>query len=123
MKLNIEVETDEIDEFIEEITTSVDVFRTTHCGYWLRGVDRTDDAGWLVFDDESEHDRCDEAAIHYWNHSEKLPAGYYKLDRELAIKAWAEGAKKYGVGWFGNGDADDWDYSIQMAIFGEVVYG
>jgi hypothetical protein len=39
------------------------------------------------------------------------------------IKAWIEGAKKWGIDWFHDGDASRWDYAIQMALFGEQVYG
>jgi hypothetical protein len=73
----------------------------------------------------AEKDHVHEFVSQYgylWRRREKLPQGYYRLGRETAIKAWIEGAKKYGFGWFGERDANAWDYAIQMAIFGEVVY-
>ncbi len=123
MKVTFTVESKQADEWVEEILTSTDVFRRDHAGYWMRGVELTQKRGWLVFDDEGGYDACDETAIEAWRAGKKLPGGYYRLDRAAAIKAWIEGAKRYGVEWFHKEDATAWDVALQTALLEKIVYG
>ena len=123
MKLTVAIESNEVDEFVKELTKSSDIFRRDHCGYWLVGIECHILRGWLAFDGESGCQRDDEMAIVRWNLNKSLPQGYYRLDYEFAIKAWIEGAKKYGVEWFGTLGSNARDFAVQMAMFGEVVYG
>lgn len=119
--LEVEVNPD----WIQLCTTYNDLFIPGYCGYWLQGVERDDKLGWLVYclDEDNPTQEATDSAIEAWEAGEELPEGWYRLNEELAIKAWAEGVKKFGINWYEDGDADTYDYVIQMAMLGEIVYG
>lgn len=122
--ITIEVDASQAKEWIAEVAGgSIDVFRTTHAGYWLRGVEFVEKRGWLVFNDEGDYPVCDKDAIKAWRAGRALPEGYYRLDRAVALSAWKEGVKRWGVGWFHDQDATAWDIVLQIAILGDVIYG
>lgn len=63
------------------------------------------------------------AATRAWKAGEELPSGYFALDRDTALSAFAHGVKRHGVeGAFG-ADANELDAMIQLAGLGEVRYG
>ena len=112
-------------DWTENVFLNVDLLRSGYCGLWMAGVDYDSSLGRLVREDD-EADRSDDAeraAIEAWQAHAPLPKGYHRLDRETAAKAWAAGVRKWGEEWHEDGDADNYDYAVQMALFGEVKYG
>jgi hypothetical protein len=112
--------------WIIEMVLNVDVFRSSACGYWARGVAYDDELGWLVW--EPEHDaglfprkQHDDAVFWAWRHGERLPAGYHRFDRQLAIDAFGQVVLIRGQDPVP--DANDLDRAIQRALFGEERYG
>ena len=61
--------------------------------------------------------------MHAWVNSEPLPKGWFRLDREAALRAWEEGIKRWGVGWYEHTDSNREDVVIQLALLGEIRYG
>lgn len=123
MKVTIEIEVDE--GWIDFAIHSSDIFKRRCCGYWLYGVDRNDN-GWLCYvDDEGVPPPASAvpAAITAWEAGEVLPTGFYRLDRQAAIEAFKQGVLWHGAEWYEKGDADSYDYVIQMALLGKIVYG
>lgn len=114
-------------EWITFCTRETDLFSRNYCGYYLRGVDRSDKLGWLVWEDdekcpaEAEPNRA--AALKAWRAGKPLPAHWFRLDVDTAVRAWAEGVKRGGEGWYENGDANVYDFIIQQTLFGEQRYG
>jgi hypothetical protein len=118
----------EIDPFwVEYLTQNVDIFGQQYVGYWLRGVERDPDLGWLVWEDDERHEWGFEpnrmAARNAWREGQPLPEGWYRLDRAAAVRAWEEGVKRWGVGWYAEVDAPREDLVVQLALLGEVRYG
>ena len=118
-----------VEGWIDYLTQCVDIFGTTYyAGYWARGVEHDKGRGWLVWEHGDtgaalgeEPDR--KAAVKAWRSGAALPKGWHRLDRDAAIRAFVEGAKKWGVEWFENGDGPRYDYCVQMALLGEERYG
>ena len=104
-----------------------DLFRTDHCGYWLRGVKHVRLLGWLAWEDDEQHEFDQEPgrgeAVAAWLAGKPLPAGWFRLDKELAERAWAIGVQKYGENWYAEGDSTTYDTVFQLALLGEVRYG
>ena len=46
-----------------------------------------------------------------------------RLDRAAALRAWEEGAKRWGVAWYEDVDANREDVVVQLALLGETKYG
>jgi hypothetical protein len=113
-------------DWIEFVTQFNDLFRSDHCGYWLRGVEHGPQ-GWLAWEDDEQHpfgqEPEREAALTAWRQGSPLPHGWFRLDKELADKAWAIGVQKYGERWYDEGDSTTYDVVIQLALLGEVRYG
>lgn len=113
--------------WIDLCTKETDLFMSTHCGYWLRGAERDPAIGWLVWESlakppfDKEPGR--EKALAAWRAGKPLPKGWYRLDHETAVRAWGEGVKWRGEKWYENGDANAYDYVLQMALLGEERYG
>ena len=118
-----------IDPFwIEYCTQYNDLFMTSHSGYWMRGVERDNELGWLVYEIADEDIPFDKEpnnveARQLWRAGKELPPGYFRLDKKMAIQAWLEGVRRYGEDWYENTDALRDDVVIQLAMLGEVRYG
>lgn len=117
-----------VDKFwIEYCTHYNDLFYTNRCGYWMRGIDHTNKRGWLVFESGGEVPPGQEPflkeAKKAWREGKELPPGYFYLNEDMAIKAWAEASKRYGLDWYEETDAEREDVAIQLAILGEIKYG
>lgn len=114
-------------EWIEFLTKYNDIFGSPHyAGYWLYGAERDDRLGWLVYEHGDERRPTERECRHaraLWHAGEPLPERWYRLDRAAAIKAWAEGVKRFGAEWYENGDGPTYDVVVQMALLGEVRYG
>ena len=115
------------EDWIDYLTQCNDIFKSVYCGYWLRGVERTKARGWLVWEDDEEHATGKEPnrkeALAAWRAGKALPAGWFRLDEAMAVKAYHEGIKLWGEGWFEtHGDADGYDIALQMAMLGELRY-
>lgn len=111
-------------DWIDMITYYSDFFRTDHCGYWAMSV-RLLDGTRLVYehaDDRPSQKKIDAAANAHRN-GRSLPERWFLFDNAFAIKAYLEGIKLYGAGFYEDGDASDYDNAIQMAALGEVRYG
>jgi hypothetical protein len=128
IKVEVSVVVDQ--DWIEFCTQYNELFSTNYCGYWLGGVEYSDKLGWLAWehpDDKSAKDADDEPGykkiLAAWKKGKPLPPHWFRLDAAAAMKAWAEGCKKYGVDWYENSDAVSIDVVIQLALLGEVIYG
>lgn len=104
-----------------------DVFAPTYCGYWLFGVEHDQSLGWLAFelagDVRRPGDKASADAVKLWRDGAALPPRFFRLDAALAAKAWIEGFKHGGAGWYAHGDGAVYDSAIQRALFGEARYG
>lgn len=131
VNVSFEVEVDKM--WIDTCTKYNDIFMPSTSGYWMRGMEHSNKLGWLCY--EFEYSRkapqpyIVEASPEYkdivkaWKAGEKLPDHWYRLNKETAIKAWAEGVKRYGVDWYQYTDGTRDDVVIQMALLGDIVYG
>lgn len=118
----------EIDPFwVEYLTLHADIFHPRCVGYWLRGVQLDNDRGWLCWeDDKRTHHGCEpnkEEACRAWEAGEPLPKGWYRLDQAAALRAWEEGVKLWGVGWYEHTDSEREDVVVQLSLLGEIRYG
>ena len=125
-KLQLTVEPDE--EWIDFLTNYSDIFMNPGIGYWARGMERDDKLGWLCFEHGDEVRppvQTPKDVLKKWRAGEKLPERWFRIDRNLAIRAQAEGIKLKGVGWYDAGDTDAFTYDcvIQRVVFGEEKYG
>ena len=104
-----------------------DIFGRQYAGYWLRGIAHHPERGWLCWEDDERHRQSEEPlraeAMAAWRTGEPLPAGWYRLDRAAALRAWEVGVKRWGVGWYAQVDAQAEDIVLQEALLGEVRYG
>lgn len=111
----------------ELVTQSSDLFRSDHCGYYLRGIAKDPSRGWLAWEDDEKHPFGQEPnleqALAAWVAGQPLPQGYFRLDADFARRSWEEGVKLAGERWFEEGDSDTYDQVIQQTLFGEQVYG
>ena len=113
-------------DFVRYLIQYRDIFGMNYCGYWARGIEH-DETGWLLWESDEMHQRGHEpernVAIAAWRSGQPLPAGWYRLDRDAAIRAWCEGVKRWGVNWYDNVDASREDVVVQLSLLGEVRYG
>jgi hypothetical protein len=117
-----------VETWIDFLTKSTDIFKHSYIGYWACGVKHHPERGWLVFEDcdgeyknkkEPNHDK----AVKAWKAGEELPKRWFRLDKAMAIKAYVEGIKLWGIDWFDTkGDASTYDAALQHAMLGELRY-
>lgn len=103
-----------------------DVLLHGFCGYWAYGVKFFPGKGWLVCEsnDDPIGDDVIRTAVKAFRSGEELPEGFWRFDRDLAKKALAYGLSRWGTEFVdGTRDYGDYDTAVQMALFGEVVYG
>lgn len=131
MKVKVEIEVDLSEDWIELVTNHNDLFNRKYCGYWAYGMEHDDTLGWLVHehDDQrtvaqvSQHPEY-HAIVDAWRSGAPLPEGWYRFNKDTAVKAWCEGMKMYGYDWYEKvGDCETFDNAIQMALLGELRYG
>ena len=53
-KVKVEVEVEVPSEWIELLTKYSDMFMTSYCGYWMTGIKRDDELGWLAYEHEDD---------------------------------------------------------------------
>lgn len=133
MKAQVSFEVEVEPDWIDLCTKHNDLFMTSYCGYWMRGMEQDDKLGWLCYEFDysstatSIRDMEDspeyQSIVEAWRNGEKLPDHWYRLDEAAAIKAWVEGVKKFGTDWYEEADSTYYDIVIQMALLGSVVYG
>jgi hypothetical protein len=130
VKTKVEVTVDP--DWIEFVTGGpegfVDVFfRNGYCGYWLEGVEHDPKLGWLAYEHAAEdrHSTDEEKneALAAWRKGKPLPKNFHALNVEAATKSWIAGVKRKGVGFYSDGDGEDYEVALQEALLGEVVYG
>lgn len=113
--------------WIDFCTKTTDIFMRSYCGYWLRGVEHDPALGCLVWEDDGRHAQENEPqrkkALAAWRKGKPLPEGWYRLNREAAMRAWAVGVKWRGEKWYEDGDANAYDYVLQVTLLGEERYG
>lgn len=126
-KVTLEVQVP-VQDWIEYLCSYPDIFGLDYCGYWARGIEMDAELGWLIWEETDkvpfrmEPNRAE--AIAAWEKNLPLPKGYYRLNKEAAVKAWVEGVLRWGRNWFTErGDAPTYDIVIQLALFGEIKYG
>jgi hypothetical protein len=129
IKRKIEVEIEVDDQWIELLTKYNDIFRTDHCGYWLAGMERNDELGWLAHEqDDDENANIVSRSPEYqdivdaWLTGRSLPERWFRINKETAIAVWIEGVKEYGIAWYETSDANTYDYLIQKVLLGEHRY-
>ena len=118
----------DVDPFwVQYLTGYTDIFGHAAFRNWLRGVDHHPERGWLCWESDDQHRRGEEPnreeAVRAWALGEPLPKGWYTLDRAVALRAWEEGVKRWGVDWYEHTDAEREDVVVQLALLGEVRYG
>lgn len=125
IEVTIRIPVDE--DWVELLTQHSDIFRRDHCGYWLRGIKRRDDLGWLAYEMEEELPPSEEqeaVAVAAWGAGGQLPPGFLRLDRAAAIKAQKIMVERYGLVMWENGpDAEMQDVGIQLALLDTIRYG
>ncbi len=128
VKVEFEVQVPKQD-WIEYLTQCSDMFRTNYCGYWMRGIEHTRDRGWLCWVHGNDEEPADFnvlklTAIAAWRKGEALPAGFLRLDKAAAIRAYTEAVKRWGVRWMEgrHNDAVGYDMAIQLALLDETKY-
>lgn len=122
-------------EWIDFLTKYSDIFRTDHSGYWMYGVSIdngdgcTPEGGWLAYEhgDDARPTEEEEGMVENAHQDgEPLPERWFLIDKAFAIKAYVEGAKKWGLDWYDerkDNDATTYDWVVQMAALGEARYG
>ena len=139
--IKVEVETTVDPHWVSMVVHDPDLFMTDHVGYWLRRVDKSGDPtlgqlGWEFEEDprttnirfvdrmsDEDETKLHEEAVRAWKDHLPLPPYYFAMNIETAKKSWAAGVKKHGFEWYETGDANTYDYVIQMALLGECKYG
>jgi hypothetical protein len=124
VKLELNLEVDQ--NWIEFVTRDSDLFLPQYCGYWMYGLDYNKQ-GWLAY----EHNEAPlyqvlespEYLVVASSRKKKLPPRWFRLDKKVALQAWIEGVKLYGLKWFDNADALTYDVVMQMTLLKEVRYG
>jgi len=130
--VTIETEIDPL--WVPYLTQNTDIFGYNYCGYWMMGMERTQDRGWLCFEhddgaiyrsarDVAERHPEYEAILKAWREGKPLPDKWFRLDKAAAIKAWHEGVKRWGVEWYEGVDSIREDVVVQLALLGEIRYG
>lgn len=125
IKTKVEVEVEVPRDWLE-----LRVCARSYCGYFLREVEVSEDGySWLAweFDEMPSNPRTNEPhadAIAAFYEGKPLPKHYHRIDENFMVKAFVEGVKLYGVGWYDDSrtDANTYDRVIQMALFGEQKY-
>lgn len=113
--------------WIEYLTQYDDVFRRNGSGYWLRGVEHNGRLGWLCWEDDEKclhgEEPNREAALEAWMEGKPLPEHWFQLNAHVALRAWEEGVKRWGIDWYEDADATSYDVVLQRALLGEIRYG
>lgn len=118
-----------VDPFwVDYLTKYPGIFGRQYAGYWLRGVERHTERGWLCWEDDEQHRQGEEPdreeALEAWRSGDPaLPKGWYRLDSAAALRAWEEGVKRWGVDWYEQTDANREDVVVQLSLLGEIRYG
>lgn len=130
IKVTVTIDVTVDPEWIDYITQNPDIFMRDYCGYWMYGMERDKELGWLAHEHDETRTTTQVARspeynqiVADWRAGKPLPESWYRLDKAACVKAWAEGVKIYGVDWYENGDANTYDCAIQMALLGELRYG
>lgn len=125
----VELELKIPNDWIRFVTEWTDGFIHGCYGYWARGIERENGLGWLVWVDDEKSSRGEEPlrdeALAALRTRSPMPKGWLLFDRDFAIRAYVEGAKRWGVDWY-NGpksDANRYDIAVQLAAFGEHRFG
>lgn len=118
---------DDCESFVLIATQFVDMFFQSAIGYWAMGIEQSSDKGWLVYehggrDVPGVRDRA--SAVRKWKNGGDLGARWLRLDRAAATRAYLEGVRRWGVGWYRDrSDASSYDCVLQVSLLGEVRYG
>jgi len=132
-KVTITVESNVDPEWLDYVLCWPDIFSTDYIGYWAHGFrpeGGKEKGVWLVLElgDSDKHPTENQykQVEACWKEGRPLPKHWYVLDEAAAIRAWAEGVKKFNdPDWYDRADhdANDYDVIIQRALLGEVRYG
>ncbi len=123
-----------------EFCSNVDVISyNSYCGYWAEywidiSENNSPSIKWLIYYNPNNNDsiypltKVDSYQQAYKAASagsRKMPEHWYLFDEEIAIKAYLEGVKKWGMDWYNdpNTDGRNYDTAIQLALFGKLVFG
>ncbi len=123
MKHTVTFDIEVPEDWIEFLVRYSDLFGSNYCGYWLRGIEHDSD-GWIAWEhnDQSLSMSAETEMLAAWRAGCLMP-GFFRIDRAMAIKAYIEGVKRWGVDWYKDGDGPRYDVVVQMALLGEVRYG
>jgi len=110
--------------FVSDMVNTRDIFSNDQSGYWAYGMRCPDGLGWLIFeqvDGAPQESSIARAKLH-WRDHKPLPEGWHLLDDAVAIRAWCEGVKRWGVNWFDQVDGGRRDVVLQLSLLGELRY-
>ena len=103
-----------------------DIFASIRIGYWAIAIDHDETRGWLAFEHGGDRHRpSDEVCARVarlWRRGEALPKYWMQIDTSVALRAWEQGVKRWGVDWHENGDASNEEVALQFALLGEERY-
>jgi hypothetical protein len=112
--------------FVTDMIRGLDIFTSGQSAYWASGVRCADGSGYLVYDHARDGMPTDIAiarAVRCHETNKPLPDGWHLINREVAIRAWCEGVKRWGVDWYEKVDGPRRDVVLQLGLLGELRYG
>ncbi len=120
LTIEVEVDPNAIDEFLRHCTA----FFADPSGGWAYGVPCAGSNTWLVY--EQSDGRPSEISVARAERCHKtgkrLHAGWHTLDWDAAVRAWCEGARRWGRDWYDSNDAGRYGIVLQIALLGELRY-
>lgn len=103
------------------------IFSLSSIGYWLRPIKQSYRMGALAYDyGDGDHRPTDEEveeADRCWRDALSLPPNWYEINRAVAMSAYMEGVKRWGLDWMEKADGRRFDAVIQLALFSRFKYG
>lgn len=125
----------DVRDWLEDVYSRGELFNSRHgCGYWLHGVDASDDS-WLCYvdpngegveppvDDSEQLNDHDNAARYAWRHGFKLAGadGYYTITEVEMLQVIEDMVREHGAEALEPG-AYQFDNAVQRVLLGEVRF-
>lgn len=126
--LDVEIPGDVFERYVDFVFNYAD---TVEYLDWvgIQVVARNKKKGLLIVEPDGpdpEEDRDEyRQAKRTWKAGEPPPNGFHVIDRDVCLKAFCEGVKRYGLAWQDYDRCDGWTYLyvLQMALWNEKRYG
>lgn len=115
-------------EWVDFLINYNDIFFHDYIGYWACGVQFRKGIGWLAYEQHDEMHPTyaqERAGLDAWDRDGELPEHFFAIDKAFAEKSYKKGVEKFGTNWYDRpeSDANTYDYVVQTAALGDVVYG